>query len=235
MQKITKYLLCSLTVLVLIINSCKKDNLRQGTGAVTFASSQISAREITAWFSALPQASELQPQWSNVTKSTTNGQDVVQLPIGTDAALFFTKNNGVLNVSAYKWLDKQPGAAVFTGNIVVYSFNTNSLSARVYNKGVLTKSAVYNPANLPQPSVSPTTTPVTSYYNKGRNFDSNGGSLFGALICWLTGGTWTAYQTNQCDYTNSIWDQIVSILDNIFGGGGGGDGGSSNGDSRWHW
>jgi len=94
MKKYAKYLLCLLIGLAITINSCKKDNLLQNASTAPLASAQISAQEITSWFLALPQPSSLQPQWSKASKSTINGQDVIQIPFSNNASLFFTKTNG---------------------------------------------------------------------------------------------------------------------------------------------
>jgi len=54
----------------------------------------------------------------------------------------FTKVNGVLNVDAYRWQDKDLNARLFTGNIIDYSFQTNKINALVYDNSTLIRQGV---------------------------------------------------------------------------------------------
>jgi hypothetical protein len=143
MKKSTKSLACLFTIIFTLgINSCKKEHrvssgnsntalANAALGNATLiaishlpASEQITLPEMKAWFEKV-NASGLQPQWSKGVEMFYHGRQVVEIPTSADAALFFTKSKGLLNVEAYKWLDKAPGARLFSGNVLYYSFATN--------------------------------------------------------------------------------------------------------------
>jgi hypothetical protein len=227
MKKFRLFLCLFTAFLITGINSCKKD------AKIPNSTSQdvINPQEIVAWLAALPQASELQPQWDNASQTVLNSHNVVQLPIGKDASLFFTKTNGKLNAFAYKWLNKDPGSHLFTGNVVVFSFKDNSIKCLVYNEGTLVKSNIQNLYNLPLSSPGPVnggSEPSNGQTNQQhfQPLDGSGGDWLGAILCWITGGSWTGYQTNHCDYTNSIWAAIRSFYNNSFDSGGSTNGGT---------
>ena len=68
-----------------------------------------------------------------------NGNHVIEVLTSKDAALFFTKVNGNLDVYAYKWLNKASGGKAFTGDVIYYFFKSGKITASVYNKGKLVK------------------------------------------------------------------------------------------------
>jgi len=66
-----------------------------------------------------------------------NKHHVMMVFVSPEAALFFTKINGTLNVDAYRWQDKSQGSKWFTGNIIDYSFQTNKINGLVYSNSML--------------------------------------------------------------------------------------------------
>lgn len=237
-MKKLNYLSIYLVLIILFVgfHSCKKDEKYKNVSGEHIINNlpvadKIQSQEIADWLSAQPLNTSIQPQWANATQFTVNGEQVVQIPIGKDAALFVTKPNGVLNVSAYKWLDKTPGASLFTGKVAIFSFLDNSLKACIYNKGKLIKSNVLN-----SPVTGELLTKTGGPQLKVTSTESTS-NFVGAILCWVTGGKWTGFQTNWCDYSESIWVKIATFLSSIFGGddsgggedvGFGGDGSSIN-------
>ncbi|HWZ16600.1 MAG TPA: hypothetical protein VNW95_15280 [Mucilaginibacter sp.] len=234
MKKSTKHLACLFTIIFTLgINSCKKDTIPQKMSA---ASTEVQPQEILAWYKAFPHSSELPLLWNEAVKAVVNGQPVIQIPIAKDAALFFTKTNGILNVSAYKWITPNPNASIFTGGVMIYNFNTNSLSTRVYKNGRLVKSAVFDPEKLPQPvpftPLSPTLLPANESRFTPKTL-SGIGDFFGSIACFLTGGDWSnvLFGDSYCDYSSGWGSGVFGFLSDmlvvLFGNGSGGGGGSS--------
>ncbi len=155
-------------------------------------------------------------------QAVIKGQHVVRIPIGTNAALYFTKTNTLLKVYAYKWLNQKPTEKPFTGMIDVYSFQTSALNRLVYTSGILNKSI--NKLSLNAPSNGKIVTDITI-------------TIFDQIWCWLTGGTWAMdFNQPQGDGTFAMkcWggSQSSSVSDGDggdSGGSGAGDGGSGDG------
>ena len=198
------------------------------------------------WFSANLQSTGLQPQWNNAVQTVYNGNVVVEVPTSRDAALFFTKVDGVLHVDAYKWLDKSPGDKTFTGNIIDYSFNSNVVAAYVYNKGIVLKqysttvpAANLKPVTTSNPQIT-TTNPATILSVKSARqrtlvlaaSDGGPGTWFAYIGCILSGGTWTdGYGAGGCNVFGDKggWlNGLISFFENLFNGGGGGGSSSSD-------
>jgi hypothetical protein len=107
MKKISTFLLCLVILVIIGINSCKKDEKFPLDGNFTSALTSVSQlsenqkvhpQEMLAWVSATFQGTQLQPYWNKAIQSVVNGNHVVEVPTSADAALFFTKVNGALNV-----------------------------------------------------------------------------------------------------------------------------------------
>jgi hypothetical protein len=221
-----KLLFCLL--LIVLSNSCIKD-LNDLKPVNSTAQNAVQIPEVVTWLAQLPQAADLHLQWNNATQIVLNNHNVIQLPIAKDASLFFTKTNGKLNAFAYKWLNKNSGAHVFTGNVVAFSFQDNSIKCLVYDKGKLVQSNVKNLSELPlsSPGTGNGGSEPSSGSTSQQNFrplDIVGGNFLGALLCWITGGTWTGFQTNYCDYSTSVWIFLRSLFPDWSGGGGSGSG-----------
>ncbi|MDP9048455.1 MAG: hypothetical protein M3N14_09980 [Bacteroidota bacterium] len=134
-------LLCLIIItLAVTVNSCITQQFISPTfkpeSAATIAklpeSEKVQGKEIMDWYTANLQFAALEPHWDKPMQTVFNKHHVMMVFVSADAALFFTKINGVLKVDAYRWQDKNPGARLFTGNIIDYSFQTNKLSALVY-------------------------------------------------------------------------------------------------------
>jgi hypothetical protein len=196
------------------------------------ASEQITVQEMKTWFEKT-NIPGLQPQWDKGVEAFYHGRQLVEIPTSADAALFFTKSKGVLNVEAYKWLDKAPGARLFSGNVFYYSFASNKLKARVYTEGKLTRGGVFDgppsavtadtTSNDAQPTTAPAYTSHTRY------------TIFDWIACVFGGGTWVGFETGCRPGQRSWWGDVLDWFATIFtfgddaGGGGGepaGDGGS---------
>ena len=256
MKKIKLFFCLAVFMLVLGINSCKKDETRSSTSnsfiALTSisqlsASQKVQSQEMFTWFNANLQASGLQPFWDKAVQTIHNGSHVIEVPTSSDAALFFTKVNGNLNVYAYKWLDKAPGAQTFTGNVIYYSFQDNTINASVYTKSKMIKTSSFNAA--------PSGFSFSSIGNKALNLNVSNNTLAGALPiskqknldgpatwlawlgCVLSGGSWMdGYGAGGCNVFDgsggSFWSNLMSFFNTTFGGsGGGGDTSSGSGDS----
>jgi hypothetical protein len=92
------------------------------------------------------QTANLELHWDKPIQTVFNKHHVIMVFVSPDAALFFTKINGILNVDAYRWQDKSPGASLFTGNVIDYSFQTNKLNGLVYyNSTLIRKGAMQLP------------------------------------------------------------------------------------------
>jgi hypothetical protein len=138
-------LLSILTVLV-SISACKTEfispTFRPASAAAISKlpeNQKIKGKEIMDWYTANLQSTGLEPHWDKPMQTVFNNHQVIMVPVGPDAALFFAKINGTLNVDAYRWQDKAPGSRYFTGSIIDYSFKTNKINGLVYYHSSLTR------------------------------------------------------------------------------------------------
>jgi hypothetical protein len=132
---------------VVTVNSCKDEFISptfKPASAATIsklpASEKIQGKEIMDWYTANLQKTDLEPHWDRPVQTVFNKHHVIMVFVSPDAALFFTKINGVLNVDAYRWQDKNPGSRLFTGNVIDYSFQSKKLNALVYYNSALIRS-----------------------------------------------------------------------------------------------
>ncbi|MFC0518003.1 hypothetical protein ACFFGT_27565 [Mucilaginibacter angelicae] len=137
-------------LLILFISfnsSCKKDAKNQPVADKLHQTidAGISNDEITQWLAANPGVISSNALLYNSQQAVIDNKLVIRVPLAANAALYFTKENNVLKEYVYKWNDRDPGAANYTGTIDVYSFEHKKLNRLVYNKAVLTK--VLLPAN----------------------------------------------------------------------------------------
>ena|GEM_PF-652233 len=122
----------------------------------------------------------------NAKQNVINYQHVVRIPIGVNAALFFTKDNGKLQAYAYKWLDKKPGEKLFTGYITEYSFQTGTAAEFSYQDSKITKRTGLM-AGAPK-GLTPVKTRMKITGGTTRSGDIS--DIFSRIWCWLTGGTY---------------------------------------------
>ena len=193
------------------------------------------------WFAANPTFKDIRPQWNNATQTLYNGKQVVEVPVTSISALFFTKVNGVLNVDVYKWNDKKPGDKVFSGNVTVISLQDFTLSAYRYVNGQLQNSGFISLLNSAQSHQSPSDS-LNRVQSPGTLININNGSktlrisfapkqltlsnFFIDLGCWISGGRVLYGQVDGCDWGHgSIYSDIGDFLAGMFSGGG--DGGGS--------
>lgn len=112
---------------LLTTNSCRKDKsaIIENTQALVDrldSKERIQTSEINIWLKNNLDSVMLKDVHLSVTEQNViGGHHLIRVSIGLDAALYFVKSGGELNVWAYKWLDKQPGDKTFTGNVVSYS------------------------------------------------------------------------------------------------------------------
>src|ERR1700744_416488 len=90
---------------VIVVNSCIKDQVLRsippGINGLNDAQ-KVHPDEILAWMNAtLPSEDRAQIQLNNAEQNFIANQHVVRIPIGKNAALFFTKADGKLQVFAY--------------------------------------------------------------------------------------------------------------------------------------
>jgi len=169
-------------------NSCQKWTPALDTGKINLADDQkVQPREVTSWISNnLSAGNQAQVQLSSARQNVINYQHVVRISVGVNAALFFTKSLGILQVYAYKWLDLKPGEKLFTGYITEYSFQTNTAAQFVYQDSkVTTRSGLMLGA-----SGGLTAAKNRMKITTGTTRSGDISSIFGQFWCWLTGGTW---------------------------------------------
>jgi hypothetical protein len=178
-------------------DSCKKEQVHLPMSAViTNLNSQqkVLPNDITTWISAnLGNDYNAQIQLKSAQQSIINSKHVVRIPIGKDAALFFTKVDGKLQVFAYKWLVKDPKAKLFTGYLTTYSFQTNSAIQFVYSNSKVTKQN-YVRVKTETKRIEPSNGP-SPIWNEPAEYSNMDGSyyfdnIFAEFWCWLTGGTY---------------------------------------------
>jgi len=128
------------TALAVSLNSCKTEFISPTFKPASAAaisklpeSEKIRGKEIMDWYAANLQSTALEPHWDTPKQTVFNKHHVMMVFVSPEAALFFTKKNGVLYVDAYRWQDKNPGAKFLTGNIIDYSFQTNKINGLVTN------------------------------------------------------------------------------------------------------
>jgi hypothetical protein len=169
------------------------------------ASQQIKPQELLDWLAANQALKDVQPQWGKATQTFYNGKQVVEVPVTSISALFFTKENGVLNTDIYKWYDKKPGDKAFSGNITVISLQDFKLSAYAYINGQLQNSGYISLLSPPQ-SAQASGNAANQLQNSSAAINLNNGSktrlasltapkqrtLANFLIdlgCWISGGS----------------------------------------------
>lgn len=236
----SKYLVLFLLTAFLNFNSCRKEPTKQLLPSVTLQQNKLSSRQDYSWLSSkqkvtpqeitpwlkqnLPDGYKLDLHLEKAQQNVINNHHVIRIPIGNDAALFFTKANDSLKVYAYKWLDQKPGEKLFTGKIFTYSFQDQFITAQVYSNGYLIKegSLIQNSADLK------TTVGVSSTTIKSLDV----GNGIAAIFCWITGGTWTGFYTNTCAWGQNSWlTKVSNFIASIFDGNdsSGSNNGTSNG------
>jgi hypothetical protein len=77
-------------------------------------------------------------------------------------------------------------------------------------------------ARCPIPSPSVKTTAVSTF--RPRNLDGGIGAFFNLISCVASGGSYTGFKTDQCDYANGWGAAIGNFFANLFGS----DGNNSN-------
>lgn len=144
------------TALAVSLNSCKTEFISPTFKPASDAaisklpqSEKLKGKEIMDWYTANLQSTGLQPGWDKPKQTIFNKHHVMVVFVSPEAALFFTKKNGVLYVDAYRWQDKSPGAKFFTGNIIDYSFHTHKINGLVYNNSVLVRSGAMQLPPIP--------------------------------------------------------------------------------------
>ncbi|MFI5159227.1 MAG: hypothetical protein ACHQF4_10205, partial [Sphingobacteriales bacterium] len=148
---------------------------------------KVQPEEVASWITNnLSPENQAQVQLGNAKQNVINYQHVVRVPIGVNAALFFTKDNGKLQVYAYKWLDKKPGEKLFTGYITEYSFQTGTAAEFSYQDSKITKRSGLM-VGAPQ-GLSPAKNRMKITGGTTRSGDIS--SIFSRFWCWLTGGTY---------------------------------------------
>lgn len=245
MKKLKLFLCLTTGMLLIISNSCKKDivNLNQGgnISGIT-AVSQLPAdqliqpKEIINWVSNYA-GSSLNPAWDKAMQSVVNGHHTIELPTSADAALFFTKVNGVLDVYAYKWLDAKPGAKKYTGAVLYYSFQEGAAYVLGFVKGKVTSKTAFNLSAAKGYSLSAVKGKTLSAIgSKQAVFDSGNPSVLDWIWCMLSGGDWFAgsgcnpYNQGDGGLFGNIWNAMKSIVASIFGSSDESDNGNSTND-----
>jgi lysophospholipase L1-like esterase len=127
-----KRLLLSCLILILIgVNSCKKEYRDPLPDVATHAT--VSAAEILDFFNQNPNVEPAGILLSQAEQQTVNGKQVVRIPVATNAALYFTKENDSLKVYAYKWVYNAPYSDKYTGKIDIYNFQEQNFKRYTYN------------------------------------------------------------------------------------------------------
>lgn len=124
-------------------------------------------------------------------QATFNGVQVVRIPVGYNAALYFTKENDSLKVYAYKWIYQNLDAEKYTGYIDSYNFQTQNLTRLTYANGILNN-----------------TLPLAHYTKQAVNVSSDG-KLKANAECVIT------------IIFDAIWDWITNFFSGVGTGGGG--------------
>jgi hypothetical protein len=84
----------------------------------------VSPADINDWFNSYPGVKPAAVLLNAAQQAVINGQEVIRIPVATNAALYFTKTDGVLSVYAYKWIYTNTIPGSFSGSIDVYNFQT---------------------------------------------------------------------------------------------------------------
>lgn len=193
-----KQVACFIAVLLLLTaNSCIKGNKQvifpknDFSGSVTDILLQrmadkdkVHPSDISGWLNShFPAANLPILKMDKAQQNVIEGKHVIRIPIAANSALFFTKNNGQLLAYINQWADKAPGQKQFTGSIVSWSFQTNTLMASMYNHSVITNSKYYK-------------TPAAPLAARGTGLKINGDTasdnpfftFFEKMLCLLQGG-----------------------------------------------
>jgi len=218
---VTKYLLV-LFLSVITLNSCKKEFAPIGNNISvnTLSDDQkVKPTEITDWLNKTLSADyQAQIQFSKAQQNVIKGQHVVKIPIGKNAALFFTKAGTDLQVFAYKWLDKDPGAKQYTGYITEYSFQTYTARQVVYSKGVITSQKYLTVKRQGQQLIPGSIANAGSVYKivPQRGTPSGLGTLsvgdiFAQFWCWLTGGHYITQSDIDNGYSSGANGEVGMV------------------------
>jgi hypothetical protein len=202
MKKLKPFLCLVAIMLVTGINSCKKDlapvpNPYASTLAKINAlpdAQKVHPAEILSWIDrVLPADYSEQIKLTQSDQNVINNEHVVRIPIGKDAALFFTKTDGQLQVFAYKWLNKNPKGKLFTGYITAYSFQENNAKQFTYIDSKVIEQS-YLEIKLDTKTIVPSHGPsAMDMFEPTNNYSVNETYSFGFIgqfWCWITGGTW---------------------------------------------
>lgn len=184
-----------LVLFIFCINSCKNNSdVINPTGKKNIISTEnygsVSGREVLNWFKNNPQYMPAPVLFSAASQAVINGQSIIRIPVATNAALYFTKVNGAIQVLAYKWTYTVAAAANYTGTIDVFNFQTTDFKRLVYNKGKITKVLLLS-----------TGVPAKSAASSNGKLQTNSlATIFGQIWCYITGGTWITNSGDEGNY-----------------------------------
>jgi hypothetical protein len=247
-MKIPKtFLLKTLCVLLLIfvldIESCKKDNFSTSSPPITAQTnelSKVSISDISSWMSNLPTQLPFTLEFNDAQQSVVNGRQIVRIPIvsnNNDAALYFVKVNGKLQVYGYKWHDVTPLGKKFTGAVYSFSFQDYGMRLLVYADGKLIKAS----------HLARSTATTLAVQSTGKKTNTFLGDLWDSIVnaigqagCFLVGGQWVGFNSDtgigspcqdlgSYSWVSDAFEAINDFFGGIFGGGGGGGGSISGG------
>lgn len=233
--------------------SCRKDGLKSVAKDVPAgkytqlsqlpASLKIQPAEISNWLAAnIPAEDMVDLQLKNAQQKLLDNHHVIKIPIKEGSALFFTKDAAGLKAFGYKWDDKTPGNKLFTGRILSYSFQDQTMRGFSYANGKRLKLGALNfkSVNSSGPTGNPLTTPddapkpgsdyISTLSPNVRTLIVHHGQtnrsifdFFSDLWCVLTGGSLTdtiaSPGENNCSRDDGWASQIMSFIANLFGGG----------------
>lgn len=138
-----------LIIITTVFTSCKTDlvvrPLYQSTHVDAInklpATNRVQKQEMMDWYNVhMLKDGKLSPMWDQPFQTIFKGSELVEIVLKPGSALFFTKINGLLNVYAAIWQDKNPGAYFFVGDIMYYSFQDKLIFGARYDKyGALVK------------------------------------------------------------------------------------------------
>lgn len=202
MKKLYHFSFLIAFILLFSVNSCKKEAKTPTPLPGKVADTHVLSAEINAWFDKMPQVKPASILLQAAQQATINGVQVVRIPIATNAALYFTKENDSLKVYAYKWIYNNLNAEKYTGNIDAYSFQSKNFVRMVYVDGELKNQLKLASVNQEAFSNSSNNSLKTTLFD----------NFFEKVWCWLTGGTTIYDPYYGCSYS-----------------GGGGGGSSSSG------
>jgi len=210
MKKLYHFSFLIAFILLFSINSCKKEAKNPIPVPVKVADNHVKPEEINAWFDAMPQVKPAPFLLNAAQQAIINGIQVVRIPIATNAALYFTKENDSLKVYAYKWIYNTSYAENFTGNLDAYSFQSKNFIRLTYSNGKLINRLLLA-SNKQEAQLLNTNSQLRPNYSLA--------DYFTWIWCELTGGTPTYGSDIGC------WRGY----NNAGGGGSSGGGGSGGG------